>query len=108
MTHICPCCGSKTAVSVDIEDMPEHAGLTGMQSKIFAILAKRPGRFVTSSATANQLYGDDPTGGPNDLLNVLAAHTYNIRGKVEPFGVSIVGTRGPHNSRYKLIMVAAP
>ncbi len=77
-----------------------------------AVLGKRQRRFfdlVTAAGQAgitainlrDRLYADDFEGGPesDSIIQVMAAH---IRKKLQPFGLTVKGTRG-HGSVYRLL-----
>ena len=55
--------------------------LTPKEMAIFRKLAERPGKPVSKRQLLDELYGDDPNGGPDWGSKIIEMHVSNLRKK---------------------------
>jgi hypothetical protein len=85
--RICECCGQS------IPDPPDEYGLSELQRKIFDVFAKAGTCGLSRKEAIDQVYADDPTGGPASR-NVMSVHTYYMNKKIKQFGWRFRGQAG--------------
>lgn len=100
----CPCCGQMTE-AVRLETLV--AVVSPMFAEMVDLLAKTPGRFVSTDRIATYVWRRDPNGGPINA-NVCLANllSYNRR-KLKALGYRIEGRLGRYGG-YRLCIEQAP
>jgi hypothetical protein len=94
---VCSCCGHPTL------DAGARGALTPMQKRFFDIVLRAGTAGITGPEIMNLLYEDDPEGGA-ECRNVVPVTAQNIRKRIEPFGITLVGTRGIGSAYYVVPM----
>lgn len=100
----CPCCGytGKNRISIDgsrIYIDGEEYKATPKQAAIFAAIAEGNGRAVSYSTIIDNVWADDPDGGPLTVMNTIKAHLSNLKGR-HPIFASLIAS--DHGIGYRL------
>lgn len=98
MTGVCPCCGQlsesappffvdedNSAILVDGKSI----GLSPLQVKLLAIMARKYPHTATKAGILEVLYGDDPNGGPEYADRIVLIYIHTIRKKLKGTSLSI-------------------
>ena len=104
----CPCCNTLIE-SLDVEDLAFIA-LSPLERRIVEALISSYPRLVTRDYIIDQMYWDDPDGGPLDAYNTMHVVMMKVRRKLSKFGWTISrGKQGPGMrafGSYRLIKAA--
>jgi hypothetical protein len=92
---ICSHCGHP------LPDSGVRGVLTVQQRRLFDIVMRAGQAGITTPEIMSLLYGDDPDGGP-DSLHIVSVLALQIRKRIEPFGITIVGRSGNGSGYYIL------
>lgn len=105
MKGICQCCGQPLP-----PDEPEGLRLRGKRRQIFDLVRKAGKQGIRADRIFSALYDDDPNGGPDTGLKIIAVHVFHANRALEKFGLRIHGGRTGHGAlgEYRLIDVARP
>lgn len=102
---ICPCCGQALP-----PEEPEGLGLRGKRKILFDLVRKAGKHGIRADRLFSALYDDDPNGGPNTGLKIIAVHICHANKVLKRFGLRIRGGQTGHGAlgQYRLINVARP
>lgn len=89
----CPLCDHETDRPNPV-DLVAHVHLTPKERIIAEILARNFGQDVSSERIIGAMYEDDPSGGPDNVVNTYHQYTFRLRKKLEPLGLTIRGYGG--------------
>ena len=88
MAKRCHCCGQIIPPKISALDNKR------VKKRIYEFIARNP-QGVSRAQIMDSAYADDIDGGP-DGVNVISVHIAGINKLLEPEGVRIHSTRGPH------------
>lgn len=74
-----------------------------MQKRFFDIVMRSGTAGISAPEIMNRLYEDDPNGGA-ETQNIVPVTAQNIRKRIEPFGITLVGTRDNGSAYYVVPM----
>lgn len=80
----CPCCGAPS-LPRNLTDLTSH------EHAFAQALRERRGEWVTAQYLFDQVYGDDPNGGPLMGMKMVHIYVHKLRRKL---GADVVETRG--------------
>lgn len=85
--HLCTICGHAIglAPATDFPDADEM-NLPRRERQILNLLLRAKGRSVFSVKLVDELYGDDPDGGPDNAEGCVQSHISKLRRKLRPRG----------------------
>lgn len=89
----CPCCGAPMRPGVPVGSLV-FADLRGRQRRVVEAMVDAYPRPLESNALAGMVWGDDPTGGPDDALRSMNVHIHRANKVIAAFGWRIVGRKG--------------
>ena len=95
--RVCECCGHP------LPSDSVRAFLSRHQKRFFDIVEKAGTNGIEIDQLYDQLYQDARNGGP--FRQIIPVTARQIRQKIEPFGITILGSRGP-GSRYYLVTMS--
>jgi hypothetical protein len=70
------------------------ARLCGKQRRLYEVVQAAGARGLTASQIMNEIYADDPNGGP-ESSNIVSVMVRIVNLHLEHFGLAIRGQRGP-------------
>lgn len=89
---ICPGCGHSMTQHPAAHELPVH--LTAAQAKIWDLLVSRPNGFIRFGELVNELWGLDPTGGPEDTRKNIHVQVSKMRHELKGTPYLIFCERG--------------
>lgn len=86
----CPCCGHPVHVP-SLEMVIELYRVTEFQSRILRPLWKAAGRTVSTQRIFDEMYADDPDGGPSntEMYKAFKFGLHRLRARLEGSGIEI-------------------
>lgn len=89
----CPCCGAPVTAPVALEAL-RYVRLAPSEAKIVGLFVAAYPASVRTSAITNELWGLDPTGGPDAAANGIAVRIHRINKKIGSLGWRIQSPDG--------------
>jgi DNA-binding response OmpR family regulator len=89
----CPCCRQQVD-RVDPKDIADHVDASPAERRVLDYLVQSFGHRVPTVSLTEHLYADNPDGGPLTADRIVRHHTWRLRERLKPYGLTIRGRGG--------------